>query len=203
MKRALPVIALVLLGGTGAARADVTTFGVSVSIAREDKARIVDDPWMNQQIADANRLFEPLGVRFRWTIEKELPEPHGELHSRADRNALTPLTEKSGVIDVFVVRELEDVDEPGRYRMGVTWTGNGGKRFIVLARSARRTVFAHELGHLFGNGHSTVTNNLMSYSRTDGEVFLDERQQRIVKTMAAQFLATKTLIDVGPPLRVW
>ena len=185
------------------AQADEPIFGLSFAIARaEDGARVVDDEWIQRQIDDANRLFGPLGTRFRWTLEKPLAEPHGELHTRAERNALTPLTE-SAMIDVFVVRALEDVDEPGRMRMGVCWTGRGGKRFIVLSRTSRPTVLAHELGHFFGNRqHSDVVNNLMSYSRDGGEVFFDEEQMAIIKSHTLRFLETRRLLDVGPPRRL-
>jgi hypothetical protein len=177
-------------------------FGLSIAIARgESGAPVVDDAWVQSQIDDANRLFAPLGASFRWTIEKSLAEPHGELHTRANRDALTPFTE-TNMIDVFVVRELEDVDEPGRYRMGVCWTGRGGKRFIVVARSARPTVLAHELGHFFGNPHSTVQNNLMSYSRDGSSVFLDERQAATITSFTSRFLQTGRLVDVGPPRRL-
>lgn len=178
------------------------TFGLSFAIARDAGEPVADDAWVVAQIDEANRLFAPLGTRFRWTIDKELSEPHGELHTRADRDALTPLTERSS-IDVFLVRELEDVDEPGRLRMGVCWTGRGGKRFIVLSRTARSSVLAHELGHFFGNPHSSEVDNLMSYSRTGAAVFLDPRQATTVKTFTARLLETGRLVDVGPPWRVF
>jgi hypothetical protein len=196
-------VALILgcLVWTARASAD-PIFGLAISIARDAQGeRVVDDAWMQSQIDDANRFFEPLGTRVRWTIEKPLAEPHGDLHTRANRDALTPLTEVN-MIDVFVVRTLEDVDEPGRYRMGVCWTGLGGKRFIVVAKHARPTVFAHELGHFFGNRqHSTVVNNLMSYSRDGGQVFLDEAQSTRIRSFTKSFLASGRLVDVGPPLR--
>ncbi len=176
-------------------------FGVSFAVASENGRRVVDDAWIQTQIDDANHFFAPLGTSFRWTIEKELAAPHGEMHSRADRDALTPLMEKS-VIDVFLVRELEDVDEPGRMRMGVCWTGREQKRFIILSRTARRTVLAHELGHFFGNHqHSTVVNNLMSYERDGGAVFFDDRQIVTIKSFSERFLSSRRLSDVGPPLR--
>jgi hypothetical protein len=182
-------------------------FGLSFAISREGGGgmgeRIVDDAWVQAQIDDANHFFAPLGTRFRWTMERDLAEPHGEMHSRADRDALTPLMEQS-VIDVFLVRELEDVDEPGRMRMGVCWTGRGQKRFIILSRTARRSVLAHELGHFFGNHqHSTVVNNLMSYDRDGGTVFLDDRQIATIKSFSNQFVETRRLKDVGPPLRLF
>jgi len=203
-RRSFAIGAVVTLISTsaGAARAE-PIFGLSFAIARgEDGARVVDDAWIQSQIDDANRLFGPLGTRFRWMLEKPLAEPHGEMHTRAQRDALTPLTEPD-MIDVFVVRALEDVDEPGRMRMGVCWTGRGGKRFIVLSRFARPTVLAHELGHFFGNRqHSSVVNNLMSYSRDGGDVFFDDRQIGNIKSHTARFLESRRLIDVGPPRRL-
>lgn len=194
-------LVLAFAGEAGAEEAPI--FGLAIAIARDEKGeRVVDDAWVQRQIDDANGFFAPLGARFRWTMEKPLAEPHGELHTRADRNALTPLTE-ANAIDVFVVRALEDVDEPGRYRMGVCWTGRGGKRFIVLARTARPTVLAHELGHFFGNRqHSTVVNNLMSYTRDGGTVFLDARQIATIQRSTRSFLETGRLVDVGPPRRL-
>jgi len=183
------------------ARADAV-FGLSFSIASERGERVVDDAWVERQIDEANALFSPLGTRFRWTMERDLAEPHGEMHSRADRDALTPLT-TSGLIDVFLVRELEDVDEPGRRRMGVCWTGLGGKRLIVLSRIARPKVLAHELGHFFGNPHTKVVNNLMSYARDGGVVFLDETQQARIRRLSARFLDTGRLIDVGTTWRMF
>ena len=174
-------------------------FGLAISIA----SGTVDDAWMNEQIAVANELFGAVGVRFRWTIETALPEPHGELHSRTDRDVLTRRLEPRAV-NVFIVRDLEDVDEPGRYRMGVTWTSRiDQKRYIVVARSARPSVLAHELGHLFGNQHSSVANNLMSYSRDGGTIFIDDRQKANIGSFAERFLAERTLVDVGVPKRFW
>jgi hypothetical protein len=196
VRRLLAVAALLALPRV--AFADESTFGLSFAIARDGKDRVVDDPWVRNQIDDANRLFVPLGVRFRWKYEKDLPEPHGELHSRKDRDALAALGER-GVIDVFVVRELEDVDTPGINRMGVCWQGPG-RRFVIVARSAVATVLAHELGHFFGNHqHSTVKNNLMSYGRDGSKVFLDEQQSATIKSLAATYLANGTLVDIGPP----
>ena len=201
MDRALLAAGIVsLLAVPRAAHAE-PVFGLSIAIARDEQGeRIVDDAWVQAQIADANRLFVPIGAGFRWTMEKPLAEPHGAMHTRADRDALTPLTE-SNVIDIFVVRDLDDVDEPGRHRMGVCWTGRGGKRFIVIARTARPTVLAHELGHFFGNPHSTVINNLMSYSRDGGAVLFDERQSATIQAFTARFLDTRRLIDLGSARR--
>lgn len=190
-----------LVGLAGTARAE-STFGLSIAIAAapDRAARVVDDAWVNAQIDEANRLFGPLGTTFRWYLEKPLADARAAMHTRGDRDALTPLTEEH-VIDVFVVRELEDVDEPGRYRRGVCWTGRGGKRFLILSQIAGSSVLAHELGHFFGNPHSLVTDNLMSYSRTGAPPFLDAQQSGTIKAFSERFLTSGRLIDIGPPIR--
>jgi hypothetical protein len=175
------------------------TFPISIAVAVEDGAPARDDAWITAQIDDANDLYGPLGIRFRWTLRREMSAAHAQMHTRADRDALAPLVEKN-VIDVFVVAALEDVDEPGRYRKGVAWTSKpSGKRFIILSAAAPRTVLAHELGHFFGNGHTDVPDNLMSYTRTGGRVFLDATQIDRVHAFAERFLASGRLPDVGPP----
>lgn len=181
--------------------AETVTFPISVAVALSDGKPARDDAWITQQIDDANELYAPTRIRFRWTLRREIAETFAEMHTRADRDSLAPLVEKN-VIDVFVVAALEDVDEPGRYRKGVAWTSKPtSKRFLILSGAAPRTVLAHELGHFFGNAHSDVPDNLMSYTRTGGRVFLDDAQIERVHVFAERFLASGRLFDVGPPRR--
>ena len=181
-----------------AAPPDVT-FPISIAVATEDGMPARDDAWISAQIDEANELYGPTGIRFRWTLRREIPTVHARIHTRADRDALAPLVEKN-VIDVFVVAALEDVDEPGRYRKGVAWTSKPtNKRFLILSGEAFPKVLAHELGHFFGNAHTIVPDNLMSYVRTGGHVFLDETQVERIQSFAERFLASGRLADVGPP----
>jgi hypothetical protein len=181
-----------------AAPLDVT-FPISIAVAVEDGVPARDDAWISAQIEQANELYVPTGVSFRWTLRREIPSAHARLHTRADRDALAPLVERN-VIDVFVVAALEDVDEPGRYRKGVAWTSKPtNKRFLILSGEAFPKVLAHELGHFFGNAHTVVPDNLMSYVRTGGSVFLDDTQIERIQSFAGRFLAIGRLPDVGPP----
>ena len=51
----------------------------------------------------------------------------------------------------------------------------------------------------FGNPHSTVPDNLMSYERTPGaDVFLDARQVSIIRAKARRVLATREVAAVVP-----
>jgi hypothetical protein len=182
--------------------AETITFPISIAVALDDGKPARDDAWVAHQIDDANELYAKTRIRFRWTLRREISSAFATMHTRADRDALAPLAE-AHVIDVFVVAALEDIDEPGRYRKGVAWTSKpNGKRFIILSAAAPRTVLAHELGHFFGNAHTDVPDNLMSYTRTGGRVFLDETQVERVHAFTDRFLASGRLFDVGPPRRL-
>lgn len=200
MKRAAAAaLAIAACSTAPAARADDETFGLAIAIAHKSAG---DEAWLDAQIARANELFAPAAVRFRWTIEKTLDPAHAEMHSREDRDALAALGEKNGFVDVFVVDALEDVDEPGRMRRGVVWTHKpDGKRYVVLARGSFIGVLGHELGHFFGNPHTSVPDNLMSYTRTGGSVSFDDAQIARARAFATRFVATGRLVDVGPPRR--
>lgn len=202
---ALAVLALGLSSPEPAAAAppdETVTFPISIAVAIDDGKPARDDAWIAQQIADANDLYAPARTRFRWTLRREISSTYAQMHSRGDRDSLAPLVERN-VIDVFVVAALEDVDEPGRYRKGVAWTSKpNGTRFLILSAIAPRTVLAHELGHFFGNRHTDVPDNLMSYSRTGARVFLDGSQIERVQAFTERFLASGRLFDVGPPRRL-
>ncbi|MBX3186461.1 MAG: hypothetical protein KF819_05570 [Labilithrix sp.] len=204
MRAAYVVVASIAASAPRAALAtpeDEPVFPIAISVAKKDGAPARDDDWIATQIREADAFFGPLGVHFRWTLRKEIAEEHAEIHVRADRDALAAHVEKN-VIDVFVVARLEDIDEPGRYRKGVAWTSKPtGKRFIILSGEAFPTVLTHELGHFFGIGHTDVPDNLMSYVRTGGTVFVDDAQVERIQMFSKRFLATGRLPDVGPPRR--
>ncbi len=180
------------------ATAEDRTFGLAVHVAEPDGIPARPDAWMDAQIAEAERLFAPVGVRFRWTVRTIGKRELAQLETRADRDALGSAA-VPGLINVFLVSSLRDVDEPSRMRMGVCWTQSvTRRRYLVVSASARPSVLAHELGHFFGNGHTTVMNNLMSYERDGAEVFLDETQKRRIEAYAAMF-AQGPLTLLGPP----
>ncbi|WP_146647236.1 hypothetical protein [Labilithrix luteola] len=184
-----------------ASESDVVTFGLAISIVAPDGAPVRDDAWIDEQIRVANALYESAGVRFRWTLQKPLAKTRADVRTRDDRDAFASLTDDD-VIDVFLVRSLEDVDEPGRMRKGVCWTSSPGKkRYIVLSAEAPSGVLAHELGHFFGNPHSPVPDNVMSYTRTGAPAFFDPLQLARIRSFAKRFLATKRLFDLGPARR--
>jgi hypothetical protein len=195
-RRVSVLAAIALVSWARPSRAD-DTFGLAIAVGEDLGAPVRSEAWVEEQIAAAERLFGPIGVHFRWTIRTRLPDKHLAMETRADRDGLADLLEPSA-INVMIVQSLRDVDDPSLYRMGVCWRRRDGKPYLIVSASARPTVLAHELGHFFGNPHSTTPNNVMSYVRTDGEVFFDAAQIATIRRSARQHVAERWIVPVGP-----
>jgi hypothetical protein len=172
---------------------------VSVAVATESGKPAQGGAWIDAQLAEAERLLGGAGVHLQKAALRALPESFAHLETRRDRDALTAQLQP-GVINVFVVASLRDVDDPSLHRMGVHWQPRGTPRrhYVIVAASALPSTLAHELGHFFGNGHSAVKNNLMSYDRDGGAVFLDATQQGKIQAFARIFLRTKEITPAPP-----
>jgi hypothetical protein len=180
--------AAVLLGalpGAGKPEAPIPTLSLSIAVAEEGGKPVRDDAWIDAQVAEAERLFGPLGVHFRKTAQRPLDARFAHLETRKDRDALDAERQK-GVVNVFVVASLRDVDDPRLMRMGVHWRKGAtpAHRYVIVTADALSTTLAHELGHYNGLGHTTVVDNLMSYDRTGERVFLNPDQARTIRAFA-------------------
>lgn len=202
MRRFAPAIALLVLASSAAgqpsAPAPFPTLAVAVTVALEDGAPVVDDAWVDEQVAGANAIFAPHGVTFRVVERETMPEAHARLEDRRDRHALGHRLHAQR-IDAFFVRSLRDVDEPDRMRMGVHWRPRGEDfdaraHYVIVSSIAGPTVLAHELGHYFGNGHSDVPGNIMSYERGQVPPFFDAAQRARIRFSLRRFLARGELI---------
>lgn len=161
-----------------------------------DGNAVAEPALVDKSVEAATSVFGQHGVAFfeakaRTTVEAKF----ADVITRDDRDAFAAIW-LPGVINVFVVRKLEDVDEPGRARMGVAWRclRDLKKKYVIVAAYAREVVLAHELGHFLGNPHSKVKNNLMSYDHDEGGVvFIDGGQARVARATARQLFAAKML----------
>jgi hypothetical protein len=187
---------LAAIGPFGArATPEVRVVPLALWVATRDGAPVVDEAFVSAQLSWANRLFERFSIRFRPTARETTAEPSARLETRADRDALAE-HRHPGAISVFFVERLRDVDEPERLRMGVHWRLRRDRsvHYVVVSSIAVKDVLAHELGHFFGNPHSDVPNNIMSYRR-DGETepFFDDRQGRRIRRSLDRYLASGEL----------
>ena len=183
VSRALPAAA-----GDPAA-APIPTLQLAFAVASEAGTPVRDDAWIDAQVAEAERLFGGLGVHLRKTAPRPLAERFAHLETRADRDALAAEMSR-GVINVMLVGSLRDVDDTSLHRMGVHWrpAAAPAKHYVIVSASALPSTLAHEIGHYFGNPHSAVRDNLMSYDRSGDQVFLDEAQGRIIRRFARLYV---------------
>jgi hypothetical protein len=183
--------------GAFGARAEPETRVVPLAIwvATSEGSPVVDEAFVSAQLKWANRLFERFSVRFLPVSSETMAEAHSRLETRADRDALGG-HRRPGAVHVFFVERLRDVDEPERLRMGVHWRVRHQREvhFVVVSSIAVKDVLAHELGHFFGNPHSDVQNNVMSYRRGgDTEPFFDDRQGRRIERSLGRYLESGEL----------
>lgn len=187
----------------------LVTLVASIAIAQEHARTLplaitiadgadVDDAWIATQVANANAIFAPHGVQFREVHRGRMDGAHARLENRRDRHALGTMLHPRA-IDWFVVASLRDVDDPSLYRQGVHWRPRGvgapaGAHFVITSQIAGETVLAHELGHYFGNGHSDIPGNIMSYSRGDQPPYFDEQQSRRIGRSLRRFLMLGELV---------
>jgi hypothetical protein len=159
-------------------------------VAAAGEGQAVSDAFLTTQLARANAIFGPYGVRFVETGRHPLAGAHAALESRADRDALGRYVAR-GAIDCFVVASLRDVDEPARMRRGVHWRSRSypGAHFVIVSAIAGPDVLAHELGHYLGNPeHAEGPDNLMSYARTRPDPILDDSQLARMKAAITRYL---------------
>lgn len=181
----------------GKAPPPLPPFPLSVAVAEEAGEKVRDEAWITAQVAEAERLFSPLGVLFSKTPTRPLAASFARLESRDDRDALASQV-VSKQINVMVVASLRDVDDPALYRMGVHWRSRKAltKHYVIVAASALPSTLAHELGHYFGLDHYMVQDNLMSYNRTGAPPYLNEAQKKRVVSMASMYIATKSIVPL-------
>jgi hypothetical protein len=145
-----------------AARAHCIGLQLHITLA-EAGGLIASPDWLAAQLAAANRHFTPLDVGFQVVGIDTLPASAAHIATRRDRNDLATGRLHGTVIHVFVIAQLDDVDEIGQTRFGVAWhTPNGDRKYILLSTQARERVLAHELGHVFGLPHSKYAISIMN-----------------------------------------
>lgn len=165
-----------------------------------DEEPVVSEQWLSSQLENANRLFNPHGVSFRRTARQSMEARYARMETRRDRHSLGALMQPH-VINWFVVLSLRDVDDRSRYRQGVHWRPRGrrypdGLHFVITSSIAGPHVLAHELGHFFGNPHSDVAGNIMSYERGEGPPFFDAEQARRIRRFGRRFIESGEIVPL-------
>jgi hypothetical protein len=194
--RALLVLALVFVALPGVRAQSTRTLPIALTVAAAEDGPVASEAWIAERMAQADAIFAPAALAFRIRERAAMGAPHVAMEDRGDRHALAEGL-VPGSINVFVVGSLRDVDDPSRMRQGVHWRSPRvpGSHYVILSAIAGPSTLAHELGHFFGNPHSPVVNNIMSYER-DGAVlpFFDAAQLRRIRGRARRFVAGGELV---------
>ena len=178
---------------------------VQLHVAADERGLVASPDWIAAQLAAANRHFAPLDVAFQLAGVDELPASAAHLETRRDRDALASSLGGS-LIHVFVVGQLDDVDEEGAIAYGVTWhVRNDDRRYVIVSAQALERTLAHELGHYFGLSHSAYAISIMNKSDraeppVEQRTFADE-EIAAMKPRLARLLRERSILDyrrIGP-----
>jgi len=179
-------------------------FGLAVHVATSDgtpQGEPVASPlWLYEDIAHANALFSVISVGFEVASVDALPAEVGDVRTRKDRDALGKRLFTTGVLHVFVVERLADVDIAGEVIRGVHWRyrPDTAKRWVILSSIGSSTVMAHEFGHFFGLPHSTYDVSIMNKRARDlpwPDRIFAEPEVEIMRRRTREMLADGSLND--------
>jgi hypothetical protein len=135
----------------------------------QGRAPVQTVSWVAAQVRQAQRLFASIDVSVQVESVDALPASILEIDTRSERDALGRKRFSRGVLDVFVVQRLADVDIDGEQIRGVHWRyrPETKRRWIILSRIASDLVLSHEMGHFFGLRHSTYKVSIMNKTPRD------------------------------------
>jgi hypothetical protein len=139
-------------------------FGLHLHVVLEDGQPVVEPSWLFERVKEANRHFASIDVGFTVTAADDVCAPYAVMATREQRDMIGRGRFTKGVIHLFLVRQLDDVDAPGEQIRGVHWRDRAktSERWIIMSSIAMKMVLAHELGHFFSLPHGRDPKSLMN-----------------------------------------
>lgn len=180
-------------------------FGVHLHMVVTPEGAAQDVAWVRAQIEQADRHFALIDTSFEIVAADAVPAGELEIDDRAERDALGHDRFTRGVVHVFVVGRLADVDIAGNEIRGVHWRERADRthRWVILSRIAGSLVLAHELGHFFGLPHSdydiSLMNKTVRLTPMVSELTFAEPEVLRMRKHRDRMLASEMLLARTPP----
>lgn len=139
-------------------------FGIHLHLVATADGPVQTVEWVREQVEQADRHFSLIDTNLEVIAVDTVPASELEIDTRDERDALGHDRFTRGVVHVFVVGRLADVDVEGQEIRGVHWRERADRtrRWVILSKIAGSLVLSHELGHFFGLPHSTHDISLMN-----------------------------------------
>ncbi len=175
-------------------------FGIALHVVQRDEELVQTPAWFARQLAEANRHFASIDTGFELASVEALDAAYAQVVTREARDEAGRHRFTRGVVHVFLIERLGDVDAPGEQIRGVHWRQRSKieKRWIFLSGISSDMVLAHELGHFFSLPHSTYAISIMNKRRRESppreaRTFHPEEIQRMRKARN-EMLADQMLV---------
>jgi hypothetical protein len=150
--------------------------------------------WVAAAMEHAFIVFAPADVGFRVVAVDRIGPEFAVIQTREQRDDIGRKQFTRGVVHMYLVAQLDDVDVPGTQIRGVHWRqrSNTAKRWIILSQLGEKVVMAHELGHFFGLPHSSYRASIMNkkpreHPPWEDRVFVPEELEIVLHDRDAMF----------------
>ena len=142
-------------------------FGIHLHVVTHDGTWVQTPQWLATQLREVNRHFDKIHTAFRIVKAEEIGAQYAHIATRDERDDLGRDRFSKGVIHLFLIEQLDDVDAPGEQIRGLHWRQRSkiSKRWVLLSAIAPPMVLAHEFGHFFGLPHSSYAASIMNKRR--------------------------------------
>jgi hypothetical protein len=148
-------------------------FGIVVHVVTDEDGPVESPAWLGERVEEANRHFALVDVAFRVIEAREQTSEYRHVATRKQRDLIGRDRFGVGVVHLFLVGQLDDVDVADTQIRGVHWRDRGdtSRRWILMSKIASPMVLAHELGHFFGLPHSSYGVSIMNKTPRDDPPF--------------------------------